>query len=92
MAGDVDGGGHAWVAYRPINYPLNWAFLDWCYWIDLKGMDNRSLFFVNKKAITGSYMSGGVPTAVMSKYKSLWFAFNEDVSHPSLILDVDLVR
>ena len=77
-------GGHAWLGYRPTNYPLNWTFLDGCYHPSLRPIESRPLFYVNGKDITGSVMSKGVIGDPELKYKRIWFAFNENKSHLSL--------
>jgi len=82
MAGDVQGGGHSWVAYKPKNYPLNPVFLDWCYWYNGATVANRSLFtIVNKDIIEHS----GPKTIILSNYFKIWFAFNEDKSYTKII-------
>ena len=81
MAGDVSGGGHAWLAYMPDEYPLNWAFLDWCYWYNSQSMNMRNLYWVNGVTIHGYIHNGQVVFGTDSKYIRLWFAFNEDKAH-----------
>lgn len=81
MAGDVDGGGHCWLAYRPDNYPLNWVFLDWCYWVNIKPIEQRDFFYIYDKTI---YCIGADGKDKNSKYKKIWFAFNESSSYVSL--------
>jgi hypothetical protein len=66
--------GHAWLAFRPNAFPLNWVFLDWCYNPNLNSTTSRPLFYINKKEILGHDEC----------YKSLWFAFNENKSYLSL--------
>lgn len=84
FAGDVKGGGHAWLAYRPDEYPLNWAFLDWCYEVTTRGMSSRQLFYVKRKDIQGFYHRQGEVIKDYEFYRDLWFAFNEDFSHSEL--------
>ena len=76
MCGDVVGGGHCWLAYRPYCYPLNWAFLDWCYWATEKPIVKRTLFYVEDKKIYGELPTG----MAENNYQQLWFAFNEEHS------------
>lgn len=83
VAGDVEGGGHAWCAYRPVLYPLNWVFLDWCYWYTKNGIDNRPMFYIEDKAIKG-YTSSNTPSSLYTKYKSMWFIVNEEHAHKKL--------
>lgn len=80
-AGDVVGGGHAWLAYRPRHYPLNWVYLDWTYWYDPSYVEQRSKFFVDGQDIQ-EYSGRHEP--VESNYQSIWFAFNEDKSNTRL--------
>lgn len=85
MAGDVVGGGHCWLAYRPKNYPLNWAFMDWCYWPNMSPVPNRTLYMVINTTISGEKLS--YTDKKDTNYIKLWFAFNEDGAHISLIND-----
>jgi intein/homing endonuclease len=77
MAGDVlvgkgaSQGGHAWLAYRPFNYPLSFVFLDWCYNPDLRPVDEMTLYNVKSKFILSDSFSA---------YKWIWFACNEEYS------------
>ena len=69
FAGDVVGGGHCWLGYRPTCYPLNFCFMDWCYWYSSKVIPSRDKFLINGKDIQGD-----------ENYIKMWFAFNEDKS------------
>jgi hypothetical protein len=80
FAGDVESPsnptkteGHAFLGYRSNMYPLNWVFMDWCYFVDKENTRNRHKYFINNKTIYGD-----------NKYKSLWFAFNENNSYTEL--------
>jgi transglutaminase-like putative cysteine protease len=75
LAGDVVGGGHCWLAYKPEYYPINWVFLDWCYWYDSSHIDPRSKFWIIDKTVYGQD----------PRYKSIWFAFNEDYSYSGIL-------
>lgn len=77
-------GGHAWLGYRPEYYPLNWAFLDWCYYYTRYPIESRQLFYVNKKSIKGYQHSGARIIGPYDNYQSIWFLVNEDYSHTSL--------
>lgn len=79
--------GHAWASYRPQNYPLNWAFLDWCYDPDLDYIGRRPLYYISDDKITGYKMSGDFVTAEDNTYKDIWFIFNKDKSHSSLVFN-----
>lgn len=81
MCGDVVGGGHCWLAYRPDDYPLNWVFLDWCYEVNTKPVGQRDFYYVYDKQI---YCIGADGIKKKSKYYKLWFAFNENSSFVSL--------
>lgn len=85
MAGDVKGGGHAWLAYRPKEYPLNFAFLDWCYWYNPNVIDKRPLFSVKKKIIT-EYQNPEYPL-IKSNYYKIWIVFNEKLSNTDVKYD-----
>lgn len=80
MAGTVEGGGHCWLAYKPQRYPLDFVFLDWCYWYNANDVGNRPFYEVNDRFIYDSTDLVAEPC----KYQLLWFAFNEDISYDSL--------
>jgi len=66
MCGSVEGGGHCWVQYRP---QPHWSvYIDWCYWSTSKSVATRPKFFTAGKTIKGDD----------ARYKTMWFAFNED--------------
>ena len=69
FAGDVVGGGHAWVGYISENYPYVFFFLDWCYWYDSKHIKYRKAYLIDKKDKTKILGD--------KKYKTLWFFTNE---------------
>lgn len=71
LCGDVVGGGHFWVAYKPQQYPLNWVFLDWCYWYNQNSIDGRPKFYIQDQTIYGED----------NRYKKIWFAFNDKKSY-----------
>lgn len=58
--------GHAWCAYRPIEYPLNYTFLDWCYYYSGANVMARQKFYIKDKAIHPNDL-----------YKTIWFGINE---------------
>ena len=77
--------GHCWVGYRPDNYPLNWVFLDWCYYYTPDSPLIRSKFYVFGKKITeykGDYEGIKVEK---SNYYNIWFAFNDEKSYNTLL-------
>ena len=81
-AGNVEDGGHAWIGYKPKNYPLNFSFIDWCYWYDSNIMGYRNKFSIIYKNITE--YTHGTKISVLSKYFDIWFMFNEEKSYPQL--------
>lgn len=79
--------GHFWVAYRPDSYPLNWAFLDWCWFPTLNPIHKRNLFYINKNTIV-EYKPVGPNSWERideSSYRTMWFAFNEQRSYVSFV-------
>ena len=68
LAGDVVGGGHCYLAYRPQINPIAFTFLDWCYWYDNRAINYRPSFFIYGTKITGGD----------ERYLKMWFGFNED--------------
>jgi len=83
MAGDVKGGGHAWVAYIPDEFPLNFGFMDWCYWYKNHPLTYRNLFQVSGQRIIEDRKQGDGYQQVDSNYFKLWFVFNEEKSYRS---------
>lgn len=79
MAGDVVGGGHCFLGYRPTYYPLNWDIMDWCYWYKSNGVSVRNKFTIAPSNVYLEYKIDGTP--VPSNYKKMWFSFNENDSH-----------
>lgn len=75
-AGDVNGGGHCWLMYKPTEYPLNFVVLDWCYWANTLPLTNRNLFYIIDNDII-EYENYQI---IKSNYYTLWFMFNEDWS------------
>ena len=68
-AGDVEGGGHAWVRYLPEMYAVAVVYLDWCYWYD-------SNTIMKRKSYWDYY--GNIELPSNSKYKSIWFMANDE--------------
>lgn len=73
FAGDVKGGGHCWLGYKPSFAPWLFTFMDWCYWPSTKTVIDRDKFFV---------MSQDDINVIhpVSNYYRVWFGFNEDVA------------
>jgi hypothetical protein len=82
MAGDVDGGGHCWLAYKPEGCPLNFVFLDWCYWTDMGDISERKFYEISGKKI---FRSTYIGEEMDKQYLNIWFAFNELKSYSELI-------
>jgi transglutaminase-like putative cysteine protease len=72
LCGDVVGGGHCWLAYKPMDLPINFVFLDWCYWYDANSIDYRTKFYMDGKQIIGFEKHN---------YLNIWLGFNEDASY-----------
>jgi len=74
-------GGHCWLGYKPTNFPLNYVFLDWCYYYSGKWLTQRPLYHIPGKNIFEMVPKKGTyKFNPKSKYKGIWFAFNEDWS------------
>jgi len=91
MAGVVDdgkgnSGGHAYLAYKPKNYPLNFSFLDWCWYYTPKLMQYRNLFTLINKDIF-EYKNPDF-NETNSTYKNIWFVFNEETSTTNYKLEI----
>jgi len=69
LTGDVRGGGHCWLSYKPMNQPWNLTFLDWCYYYTSKRIETRPKFWISK---SNQILGNGI------RYKKLWWAFNEN--------------
>lgn len=75
--------GHCALFYRPDNYPLNFAILDWCYYEDKRPINDRHLYTVFDQYVFG--YSAASPNKVIDKrYVKGWFWFNESKSTLSL--------
>lgn len=82
--GDVIGGGHCCLIYIPYNYPLNFAFMDWCYFPRIADFNNRPLYEISDKTVLGEELVNGLQTGQLSVlYEKMWFAFAEDRSYTS---------
>jgi len=81
FAGDVNGGGHCWLGYKPKNYPLNFVFLDWCYYYDARTIGFRDMFVIKKSFF--EFQPSGIDMQIpmpSSNYLNMWIGFNEDTS------------
>jgi len=80
VAGDVKGGGHAFCVYKPINYPYNYAVLDWCYWYSNLPIERRNIFSIVEKDIEEwkpNFVKNNWDKIENSNYYSIWFMVNE---------------
>ncbi len=84
MCGDVTGGGHAWCVYRPQSMPLNWVFLDWCYWFTSLKVSTRNVFYVQKKIWEYKLIGENYHQLPDSNYKNIWFVFNENFANTTV--------
>lgn len=68
-------GGHCWLGYRAFNYPINWVFLDTCYYATTATVKHRPKYFVKGQKIHSPHDTN---------YQNIWFAFNEETSFKAL--------
>jgi predicted transglutaminase-like cysteine proteinase len=78
LCGDVKGGGHCWLGYRPQEYPLNFAFIDWCYWANVNSMELRNKFYIDLNNKIHEYNTNS--SEINSNYYKAWWGFNEETS------------
>lgn len=76
FAGFVTGGGHCWLGYRSDEYPLNWCFMDWCYWFDRSTPNARQKYYIQDTTIYDD---------PLKRYHSIWFAFNSSNSFKGIM-------
>lgn len=74
-------GGHAWIGYRPKNYPLAWVFMDWCYYYSSRSVIGRNKFLIERNTIQGFKYKEGDHNPYYANYLKCWFGFNEKGSH-----------
>ena len=73
--------GHCWLAYKPIEFPTSYVFLDWCYYYDFHSVLTRNKFVLKGKTIYEyQRVSTDFYSPVESQYHSIWFGFNEDIA------------
>jgi hypothetical protein len=89
LCGDVEGGGHCFLGYKPETYPLNFVFLDWCYWQTNNNIEDRSKFYINHNKIKEYNNLGSL---INSKYYDIWFAFNEETSIKDYFFDLTKIK
>lgn len=76
LCGDVLGGGHAWLGYKPQEYPLNFVFMDWCYWTNINSIEFRNKFFIDKDNKVHEYSN----KELKSNYYKVWWGINDETS------------
>jgi transglutaminase-like putative cysteine protease len=82
MTGSVLGGGHCWLAYRSYTNPIEWSFLDWCYYKTLLPIKTRPKFNIQTRTIHGDD----------SRYIRIWWCFNEANTYGSFKRTVNKKR
>lgn len=76
--------GHCWIGYKANGYPVDYIFLDWCYWYNSNKIGLRNLFQIEKNTIyEHSYTNLNTPFS-KSNYKTIWFGFNELSAYKTL--------
>jgi len=71
--------GHAWLSYKPMNYPFDFIFLDGTYYSNLNPISQRPVYSIFDKDIM-KYRRKNSPTSfdeVETEYHKIWFLFNE---------------
>lgn len=76
VAGDVEGGGHAWIRYLPDFYPINPVYIDGTYWVDLTPIPKRKFYNDTSDVITEETIDNQKPKD--SKYKRIWWGVNDE--------------
>lgn len=80
FAGDVKSAagteGHCWLGYRSDEYPLNWCFMDWCYWFDQTTPNTRTKYYIKDTKIYDD---------PLNHYLNIWFAFNATKSFKGIM-------
>lgn len=84
FTGNVNGGGHCWLGYKPTGYLIDYTFIDWCYWYNSNEVSKRNKFHIENKTIYEHSYNDELLPLKNSNYKSIWFAFNEDASYTNL--------
>ena len=82
-------GGHCSFLYKPLEYPLNFVWLDWCYYPNLQPVFNRKIVFLNGKLV--EEFSKSIEHGWMVKssvYQKTWFLFNESFSTNNYLLKI----
>lgn len=82
-------GGHACLLYIPDEYPLNAAFMDWCYAVSTKPIPYRALYQLDNQGIQEWIASKSdewiqVQQDTGEHYIATWGIFNEDGTYASM--------
>lgn len=80
-AGVTESGAHCALLYRPKNYPLGFAIMDWCLYRSMDDISRRDLYLLEGKNISRFQRQGIMYNLVDSAYLKTWFLFNEDHSY-----------
>jgi len=72
--------GHAVCLYKPIEYPINYVMMDWCYYMDGKSISARNKFTMYGQLLWEYQKNGDVYDKLNSNYLNTWFAINEKKS------------
>ena len=81
LCGDVKGGGHCWLGYKPNGYPIDFTFIDWCYWYKNQEILYRNKFHIQGTKIYEHTYDNEMVALQNSDYYNIWFAFNEDINY-----------
>lgn len=84
LCGSVNGGGHCWLAYKPNGLPVDYVFLDWCYFVNTSDINSRNKFSVIDNSIYEYDNNNELTPLSSSNYLNIWNAFNENHSYTRL--------
>lgn len=79
--GMTESGAHCSLLYRPKNYPLCFAMMDWCLYRDMDNISKRDLYLLGGKNVARFQMQSRRYNLVDSPYLKTWFLFNENYSY-----------
>ena len=78
LCGDVVGGGHCWLAYKPSQNPVELVFMDWCYWFDNRSIETRPKFRIIENNLILESIFNTVKDYRFKNYIKMWWCFNEN--------------
>lgn len=74
--------GHAVLLYKPLEFPLNYVMLDWCWGVSGKSMYSRNKFtMLGSELFEYKHLEGFEYSPVKSGYIRSWFAINENKAY-----------